>query len=844
MINSQGRLLLGALTYLLLAGCSSTDNISQGSPATGGTGGDTQEASTGGSGGTGANGGTGGMEAGAESSVPDAASTGCKEDNDCQSALPAETKPQGCAEAKCDTSTHLCVIQAKDVDGDGYKTNKCEPVGADVVIATGTDCDDSDPLVHPGAWDGPAGDGHANACNDGTDQNCSGADGDDVLSSGETCTCAPNAVSSCGETAAGVPIAYPSDPPKGECKKGAKTCTAQGTWGQCVGAIGPTSETCDGRDENCDGNIDKVGSEPPLDASIWVYDGDGDLHAAVDSPKVFACPSQRPTDPPQECMDAQMVRCAESDAPPCCPASCCPTGNWKPLGAVQADDCDDFKASVYPFALEKCNGIDDDCDDTIDDSDAVDAKWWYKDLDNDGWGDVSSQAIRSCYAIPGYQEGIQKKDCDDSNASINPDAKDPCDINNPVDLNCDGAPFSGCPCTPGASRACGSLAKCNLGTQLCENGAWGACSGGMEVDPAVFCLDQDTDGFCTTTCGSYCPSDAVAPNNAAPQGYRRLVGGCEGGTSDGQTPDAVDCVDTGTNAYLIHPGVDEKCNAIDDDCNNLVDDNAKGDTGLCSAGLGACFKAGAWLCVNGDPHGGCSAVAGTPTTELCNNLDDDCDGLIDDGYYNGDAHYPKGACLQPLLLFPDAATLSADCVEYHTAHYNQVYLQKQEGGADSTITVNASSPDIYAAIEFEKTNVQYCMGVTVTLKIAVRESSGMVTSRTGASGSKWYMIPTPKPVLNIIPPTFPQATTPPVNIGSMLNVGWICTNPQSLPWPSGTKRTCNVFWDGGAGNVDIAFSLASTTPWSGLDVYGVGTGWLFEFSPALGGEYIYVEYAP
>ncbi|MEI8256018.1 MAG: MopE-related protein, partial [Deltaproteobacteria bacterium] len=49
----------------------------------------------------------------------------------------------------------------------------------------------------------------------------------------------------------------------------------------------------------------------------------------------------------------------------------------------------------------------------------------------------------------------------------------------------------------------------------------------------------------------------------------------------------------------------------------------------CTAGVGACLRSGAIVCSGTGTA--CSAVAGTAVTETCNNIDDNCDGLVDNG---------------------------------------------------------------------------------------------------------------------------------------------------------------------------------------------------------------------
>ncbi|MDP2315753.1 MAG: MopE-related protein [Pseudomonadota bacterium] len=155
-------------------------------------------------------------------------------------------------------------------------------------------------------------------------------------------------------------------------------------------------ETCNDVDDDCDGTVD----EDAIDEPLWYADGDGD---GFGDPLVVDLACDQPA-------------------------------------AYVADDtdCDDTAVAINPGADELCNGLDDDCDASVDEA-AVDAPTWYNDVDLDTYGS-DADAIVACDQPVGYLAG--GGDCDDADPAINPGATETCDG---VDEDCDSAIDDGAP---------------------------------------------------------------------------------------------------------------------------------------------------------------------------------------------------------------------------------------------------------------------------------------------------------------------------------------------------------------------------------------------------------------
>ncbi|MFT5685016.1 MAG: hypothetical protein ACI8RZ_005962 [Myxococcota bacterium] len=102
-------------------------------------------------------------------------------------------------------------------------------------------------------------------------------------------------------------------------------------------------------------------------------------------------------------------------------------------GSPSDQDCDDNNSAMFPGNPEICDGLDNDCDATVDEGVQ---SIFYADEDADGFGDASDTTT-ACDAPSGTVSlsGPSDTDCDDTDSAVNPGAAEVCDG---VDNDCDG----------------------------------------------------------------------------------------------------------------------------------------------------------------------------------------------------------------------------------------------------------------------------------------------------------------------------------------------------------------------------------------------------------------------
>jgi Putative metal-binding motif len=624
------------------------------------------------------------LSTGLGTALADAAADAPAEEVDACSDGDGDGFGEGCAAGPdCDDENpdaHVALQAFRDDDGDGYGGEAAELCAGDEdggvpqgYATRAGDCDDTRADVSP--------DEEVDGCDD-VDTDCDDAIDEDRVPVVTRCgvgACANEGESRCSETGA-VDNCAPGAPPSSSdatcdgvdddcdgradedypvevtrCTNGA--CSADGQrvcqdgtpLDTCVARVPSTSDsTCDGVDDDCDGRTDEdfAPQSTACGRGACVAGGSTRCEAGrvVDSCAPLA-PAPRDTtcDRRDDDCDGEVDEEYASATTSCGSGACRATGSTSCINGSVVDDC---RAGAGGASDGTCDGVDDDCDGRVDDD-------YVARSTSCGTGACARQVLTTC---SGGREGSA---CTPGTPSSDANC-------NGVDDDCDGQPddaytartvscgvgacvrtgATSCAggvesrvCTPGAATGndsdcdgidddCNGVAddkyvpsgtRCGVGA--CSATGTLQCIGGRTVDTCSQGA-AGSDGVCDgidNDCNGQIDEDYAPRSVTCGVGacQRTVQTSCVGGRELGCTPGAA-------------TGSDNDCDGIDDDCNGVADDKyaARGT----SCGVGACAARGATSCVSGVEQNSCRAGTPAANDATCNNLDDDCNGQVDEDY--------------------------------------------------------------------------------------------------------------------------------------------------------------------------------------------------------------------
>ena len=250
-------------------------------------------------------------------------------------------------------------------------------------------------------------------------------------------------------------------------------------------------------------------------------------------------------------------------------------------------------ADCAPSGDERCNDADDDCDGEVDEG-----------FDTGG----------ACTVGRGACEATGTWICaEGGGTTCSATAGEPVDERcNTRDDDCDGATDEGYPV--GVACSIREAACVSRGTTVCsEDGAETVCGAAPIVVGEERCNQRDDDCDGAADEGIVLGESCVAGVGLCRRGGVTACGGDEEVVCDAQPG----------------PALAEECNGFDDDCDGTPDEDFGGEP--CEAGVGACLRRGFRVC-SGEGELTCNVEPGPPGGEVCNGVDDDCDGTVDEGY--------------------------------------------------------------------------------------------------------------------------------------------------------------------------------------------------------------------